>query len=327
MRGQDCRGKEVTCQRLDEVHDLWLAAYGGTGPTADLDVATQARHHTDLRTAVEALFAALDPMRGDLTQLDQRLTGEVVKALAHAELAAAEAEQARRETRKANAAREQALKDKKAADEAAAYASRGRGAAPVERDEAKAAARTAATREADRRKRADDLSTLLQEATKTNADQVGVIGEFTGAKNQLIAQVDRMGEKITELEGQRERERATATEQAEKAATAAQKKLDDLCEAHTLALEAQHRQFAGEHKAAERELAGTIVELSTELATAKADAEHNWRAAVEVRRLRERLLASLAANGPDGDLAQLRDRVTAALGEPDADDEPITSER
>lgn len=141
----------------------------------------------------------LDPVRGDLTRLDQRLTGEAAAVEAH----------------------------------------RAEGDALVERDEAKAAARTATEREAEQQKRADGLFALFQEANKINAEHAGAIGELTGARNELTTQITRLAEKVPELEARLERERAAAKTEAEEAATAAQRKLDELHEAHAAALEAQ----------------------------------------------------------------------------------------
>lgn len=320
----DDKGKPVTCARLDEAHDLWLAVYGGTGPVSDLDVAAQARHLADLRTAVEALFAALDPVRGDVTQLDQRLTGEVADALARAERAASDAERARRETQDARAARDQAIKDREAAERGAADARRAEGAALVERDEANAAARTAAERETDERTRANGLFTLLQAANKTNAEQAGTIGELTGANNQLTTQVDELSRKVTELEGRLEQERAAARTEAENAATAAQKKLDQLREAHVQALDTQRTELAREHRAAQQELTGQITGLTTELALARADAataktsaERNLQTAADLRkeldRLRNRLVRLAAA--PEASESPLQAAILALLDE------------
>lgn len=339
--GQDHRGKDVTCARLDDAHDLWLAVYGGTGPLSQLDVGAQARHLADLRTALEALFAVLDPVRGDLTQLDERLAGEVAGALARAEQAVADAELARRETQAAIAVRNDALAAQQQAVDDAAAARRNEGKALVEVDEARTAKRDAEAREKDANTRAEASRQTAKEATeslttanKTISEQATQIGELTGANNQLTAQAQQLTTTIEELRGlidqqRTEHETALGTARTE-AATALQEQRTEL----QGKLDDQQARFDRERKDTEREtatrvaelnstitdLAGQVAQLTTRAEQATTAAESNQGAAEELNRLRTRLLTALATASPGDDAglrAHLAELVTAAQDEED----------
>lgn len=289
--GQDHRGREVTCARLDEAHDLWLAVYGSTGPLSQLDVGAQVSHLSGLRTAIDPLLAALVPVRDDLDQLDERLTGEAADALTRAEQAAAAAEQARRDQEAAERARDEAVQARERAEIARDDALRVQRQSVAEKDTAQAAQRLAEQRENDANARAlaaietaKAANAALRQANTTIADQATRIGALTGANEQLATRVDELTTKVHRRDC-------------------------DLTELRT--------KFERERQDSDRQANEKIGELTAQLARATARAEEahitaeRYRAAADdLTRLRMALLTALATND---DLAALRAGLTQLI--------------
>jgi chromosome segregation ATPase len=307
--GHDHRGREVTCERLDTAHDLWLAVYGGTGPLTRLDVGAQVRHLAELRDVLTPLLTALAPAREDLEQLEQRLLGEVTDALTRAEHAGAQAEHARRDTHTAQQARTLALAATEAAEAERDAARHAENQALTERDQARTDKTEAARREHDAHTRATAAAAMATEATTalraahaTIAQDAARLGELSGANNHLTARVDELATETANLRGLLEEHRTQ----------------------FQTALHEQRTESDRQRQHTERAATSQVTELTTQLAhaTARAEqaaAEHTQTLAHKLTRLRTRLLATLATASPRDDVAALRAHLTELLA---AEDEP-----
>lgn len=236
--------KVITCAMLDENREIWVQVYGADQPMTQVDVDV-------LDDRVNALLAALDPVRTEVTALHARVGKETAAALEAKDAADQARQEAEERARVAESERAQAV----------AEAHQDRLQAGADRAALRAAEELAARAVKDKDKATDQERMAKKAKDKAEADR-------ERALDQLAAAQDRIAEVQTDLAG----ERASALERLDQLrqeeAQTRQALRMTLTEAHDEELRARVKELTGQLEALRTATDQRVSELISELTDA-----------------------------------------------------------